>query len=71
MNHDEAVKLLGPYQDGELDLSTCLKLASSSTTRTVPAAGVPCGRASTTVVPEPGALVNCRFPPRIRASRLA
>jgi len=26
MNHDEAIKLLGPYQDGELDLSTCLKL---------------------------------------------
>jgi len=26
MNHDEAAKLLGPYQDGELDLATCLKL---------------------------------------------
>jgi anti-sigma factor RsiW len=26
MNHDEAAKLLGPYQDGELDLTTCLKL---------------------------------------------
>jgi anti-sigma factor RsiW len=26
MNHDEAAKLLGPYRDGELDLSTCLKL---------------------------------------------
>src|ERR1700722_5387725 len=26
MNHDEAVKLLGPYRDGELDLATCLKL---------------------------------------------
>lgn len=26
MNHDEAAKLLGPYRDGELDLTTCLKL---------------------------------------------
>lgn len=26
MNHDEAVQLLGPYRDGELDLATCLKL---------------------------------------------
>jgi anti-sigma factor RsiW len=26
MNHDEAARLLGPYQDGELDLTTCLKL---------------------------------------------
>ena len=26
MNHDEAARLLGAYQDGELDLSTCLKL---------------------------------------------
>jgi len=26
MNHDEAVRLLGPYRDGELDLTTCLKL---------------------------------------------
>ena len=26
MNHDEVAKLLGPYQDGELDLATCLKL---------------------------------------------
>jgi anti-sigma factor RsiW len=26
MNHDETVKLLGPYRDGELDLATCLKL---------------------------------------------
>lgn len=26
MNHDEAARLLGPYRDGELDLSTCLKL---------------------------------------------
>ncbi len=26
MNHDEAARLLGPYQDGELDLATCLKL---------------------------------------------
>ena len=26
MNHDEAAQLLGPYQDGELDLTTCLKL---------------------------------------------
>jgi len=26
MNHDEAAKLLGPYQDGELDLASCLKL---------------------------------------------
>jgi len=26
MNHDEAVPLLGPYRDGELDLTTCLKL---------------------------------------------
>jgi anti-sigma factor RsiW len=26
MNHDEAVKLLSPYRDGELDLATCLKL---------------------------------------------
>jgi len=26
MNHDEAAKLLAPYQDGELDLATCLKL---------------------------------------------
>ncbi len=26
MNHDEAEKLLSPYRDGELDLSTCLKL---------------------------------------------
>jgi len=26
MNHDEAIKLLGPYRDGELDLATCLKL---------------------------------------------
>jgi anti-sigma factor RsiW len=25
MNHDEVVKLLGPYRDGELDLATCLK----------------------------------------------
>ena len=26
MNHDEAVKLLGAYRDGELDLGTCLEL---------------------------------------------
>jgi len=26
MNHDEAARLLGPYRDGELDLTTCLKL---------------------------------------------
>lgn len=26
MNHDEAAKLLGSYRDGELDLTTCLKL---------------------------------------------
>ena len=26
MNHDEATRLLGPYRDGELDLTTCLKL---------------------------------------------
>jgi anti-sigma factor RsiW len=26
MNHDEAARLLGPYLDGELDLTTCLKL---------------------------------------------
>jgi anti-sigma factor RsiW len=26
MNHDEAARLLGPYQDGELNLTTCLKL---------------------------------------------
>jgi len=26
MNHDEVKQLLGPYQDGELDLATCLKL---------------------------------------------
>lgn len=26
MNHDEAVKLLGPYRDGELDLGACIKL---------------------------------------------
>ena len=26
MNHDEAARLLGPYRDGELDLSTCLNL---------------------------------------------
>jgi anti-sigma factor RsiW len=26
MNHDEALKLLGPYRDGELDLTTCMKL---------------------------------------------
>jgi anti-sigma factor RsiW len=26
MNHDEAARLLGAYQDGELDLTTCLKL---------------------------------------------
>jgi len=26
MNHDEAAKLLGPYQDGELDLANCIKL---------------------------------------------
>ena len=26
MNHDEAARLLGPYQDGELDLNTCLQL---------------------------------------------
>jgi len=26
MNHDEAARLLGAYRDGELDLSTCLKL---------------------------------------------
>ena len=26
MNHDEAARLMGPYRDGELDLSTCLKL---------------------------------------------
>jgi anti-sigma factor RsiW len=26
MNHDEAERLLGPYQDGELDLTTCVKL---------------------------------------------
>ena len=26
MNHEEAMRLLGPYLDGELDLTTCLKL---------------------------------------------
>jgi anti-sigma factor RsiW len=26
MNHDEVLKLIGPYRDGELDLATCLKL---------------------------------------------
>jgi anti-sigma factor RsiW len=26
MNHDEAARLLGPYQDGELDLTTCVRL---------------------------------------------
>jgi len=26
MNHDEAAQLLGPYQDGELDLTACVKL---------------------------------------------
>jgi anti-sigma factor RsiW len=26
MNHNEAAQLLGPYRDGELDLTTCLKL---------------------------------------------
>jgi len=26
MNHNEAARLLGPYRDGELDLTTCLKL---------------------------------------------
>jgi anti-sigma factor RsiW len=26
MNHDEAIKLIGPYRDGELDLAACLKL---------------------------------------------
>jgi anti-sigma factor RsiW len=26
MNHDEAARLLGPYQDGELDLNTCVQL---------------------------------------------
>jgi anti-sigma factor RsiW len=26
MNHEEALQLIGPYRDGELDLATCLKL---------------------------------------------
>ena len=26
MNHDETLRLLGPYRDGELDLATCLRV---------------------------------------------